>query len=159
MPERKVFRAFVFADFQSLRKSDFSPEVVVLEANTPIHDSTAYDRGFIIPPDVLSKATPRSCIPLYLGHDHKERLGQLCDFRYKSFEKRLVARLHVPPEKQKRFLALLSRGINGISLELHTLEERGKYLNRALKIDIKAAALVDRPACKRCRVKRRNGSR
>ncbi|UYL64849.1 MAG: hypothetical protein QIT35_gp53 [Methanophagales virus PBV299] len=159
MPERKVFRAFVFADLQSIEKSDFSPEVVVLEANTPIHDSTAYDRGFIIPPDVLAKAASRSCVTLFLGHDHKERLGLLCDFRYKPYEKKLIAKLHIPPEKRRRFLSLINRGINGISLELHTLEEHGKYLNRALKIDIKAAALVDRPACKRCRVKRRNGSR
>ena len=58
------------------------------------------------------------------------------------------------PEKRQRVLKLIeSAGINGISLELETVEERGRYLNKVLRMKITGAALVDRPACKKCRVK------
>ena len=154
MPKRIIFHGFIFAELQSFRKSNLDIPVMVLQANVPIWDSTAYDRGFQVPAEVLRKSIPKGCVPLYLFHSHKERLGSLCDFKYNSFKKALFAKLKIPSEKRQRVLRLIeNEKINGISLEMETLEERGKYLNKVLRMKITGAALVDRPACKRCRVK------
>jgi len=154
MLKRYIFHGFIFAELQSFRKSNLDVPVMVLQANVPIWDSTAYDRGFQIPADVLRRSIPKGCVPLFLFHEHKERLGELCDFEYNSFKKALFARLKILPEKRQRVLRLIkSSGINGISLELETLEERGRYLNKVLRMKIIGAALVDRPACKKCRVR------
>jgi len=153
MPKRSIFHGFIFAELQSFRKSSLDIPVMVLQANVPIWDSTAYDRGFQIPADVLRKSIPKGCVPLFLFHDHRERLGHLCEFKYNPHKKALFAKLKILPQKKEKVLRLIkSEGINGISLELETLEERGRYLNKVLRMKITSAALVDRPACRKCRV-------
>lgn len=154
MIERTVFHGFLFVELQAFRKSNLDVDVMVLEANTIIYDSTAWDRGFMVPADVLRKSIPKGCVPLWLFHDHRERLGELCNFKYNPFKKALFARLKILPEKRQRVLELIqNESINGISLELTTLEARDKYYNKVLKMTITGAALVDKPACKKCRVK------
>jgi len=153
MLKRYIFHGFIFAELQSFRKSNLDIPVMVLQANVPIWDSTAYDRGFQIPADVLRKSVPKGCVPLFLFHDHREHLGHLCEFKYNPYKKALFAKLKILPQKKEKVLRLIkSEGINGISLELETLEERGRYLNKVLRMKITGAALVDRPACRKCRV-------
>ena len=154
MINRFAFHGFLFVELQAFRKSNLDVDVMVLEANTIIYDSTAWDRGFVVPPDVLRKSIPKGCVPLWLFHDHRELLGELCNFKYNPLKKALFARLKIPSQKRKRVLELIqNEEINGISLELSTLEVRDKYYNRVLKMEITGAALVDKPACRKCRVK------
>jgi len=133
--------------FDDIKSKDIFHQRVLLTANSFLYDKKGHGRPIYIPNYILKDVKLPSEIPLYLGHDEKMLiLGKVTNINYDIISKSLRGDLEVWERWNNLVLNKYKEGINGLSVEFRSMEERKKMYNNVIDLKLQCVCIVDRPA-------------
>ena len=135
-----------FSD-SDIKSKDIFHQRTLLTANSFLYDRIGAGRPIYIPNYILKDTKLPVKVPLYLGHGNKMLvLGNVTHINYDSLSKSIKGDLEINERWNSLVLDKYAEGVNGLSVEFRSLEERKKLYDSVLDLQLQCVCIVDRPA-------------